>query len=396
MKRIAISGSNGKSTTALWTAAAIDRDDSPAACIWSGGDLLHGRPVEVEHSMAGFLRFDAQLERDGIAALVVEVTSLALARGFADRWPCDVAVLTNVTHEHHDDHRSAAAYHRAKARLFDGLRSGGIAVFTASDPITVDLVARARSDIERRGYHLAHRPARAPAEFVATIRAMSWDHTRMTIESSAGRAARFSLTAPAPGDHFAENALAAWIAATAADFDPPRVGAAIAAASLPPSRFDVLARAPTVVVDYGHSPDALARTITTARGLTNGRVILVFGTHGLMDRPKRLAMGAAAGAADRIVLTTHSPLHADPDEMARELQEEMAPAARARTTVIHDRRQAITQAILAAEDGDTVLITGRGEESLHLVGDAQIPLIDREVALDALRLRGQDARGNAQ
>jgi len=133
MKRIAISGSNGKSTTALWTAAAIDGGDTTAGCIWSGGTLLHGRPAQVEKTMTGFLRFDASLFEAGAAALVTEVTSHALERGFADRWLCDLAVLTNVTHEHHDDYGSQSAYLKAKARLFDALRPSGIAVFTATD-----------------------------------------------------------------------------------------------------------------------------------------------------------------------------------------------------------------------------------------------------------------------
>jgi len=143
MKRIAISGSNGKSTTALWT-AAIDGGDTTAACIWSGGNLLHGQPAQVEKTMSGFLRFDASIEEAGAAALVTEVTSHALERGFTDRRPCDVAVLTNVTHEHHDDHGSQSAYLKAKARLFDALRPGGIAVFTATDERAAQLMENTR------------------------------------------------------------------------------------------------------------------------------------------------------------------------------------------------------------------------------------------------------------
>ncbi|MDQ2744383.1 MAG: Mur ligase family protein [Chloroflexota bacterium] len=174
MKRIAISGSNGKSTTALWTAAAIDGGDTTAACIWSGGTLLHGQPAQVEKTMTGFLRFDASIEEAGAAALVTEVTSHALERGFADRWPCDVAVLTNVTHEHHDDHGSQSAYLKAKARLFDALRPGGIAVFTATDERAAQLVENARTDIVRRGYRLTGRETFAPASVSAGIEEMSW------------------------------------------------------------------------------------------------------------------------------------------------------------------------------------------------------------------------------
>ncbi len=259
MKRIAISGSNGKSTTALWTAAAIDGDDTTAACIWSGGNLFHGRPAQVEKTMTGFLRFDASIEGAGAAALVTEVTSRALEWGFADRWLCDVAVLTNVTHEHHDDHGSQSAYLKAKARLFDALRPGGIAVFTATDERAAQLMENARADIVRRGYPLTGRESFAPASVSAGIEEMSWERTQLAVESQDHRFSRISLTTPAPGDHFAENALAAWIAAISAGFDPAQAAAGIASASLPSGRFDIVGRAPTVVVDYGHCADRLHR-----------------------------------------------------------------------------------------------------------------------------------------
>lgn len=217
MKRIAISGSNGKSTTTLWTAAAVAACDVPVACVWSGGDTFRGKPVHTEHSTAGFLQFDAKVEKEGAAALVVEVVSRALGRRFADLWRYDVAVLTNVTHEHHDDHGSMEAYHQAKARLFDGLRPGGIAVFTATDRLAVEIVQKARPDIHRRGYRLIGREAFAEASLHASIQEMTWDQTRLSVESRAADAGT-RLTAPAPGEHFAENAIAAWLAATSAGF----------------------------------------------------------------------------------------------------------------------------------------------------------------------------------
>jgi hypothetical protein len=154
--------------------------------------------------------------------------------GFADRWLCDVAVLTNVTHEHHDDHGSQSAYLRPK-RLFDALRPGGIAVFTATDERAAQLMENARADIVRRGYPLTGRESFAPASVSAGIEEMSWERTQLAVESQDHRFSRISLTTPAPGDHFAENALAAWIAAISAGFDPAQAAAGIASASCRPA-----------------------------------------------------------------------------------------------------------------------------------------------------------------
>lgn len=168
------------------------------------------------------------------------------------------------------------------------------------------------------------------------------------------------------GEVFAENALAA-LGGSARCVRAPAVQA-LSLVTPPPGRFQLVREKPDVVVDYAHTPDALERTITTARQICGGRVVLVFGAGGQRDRAKRPLLGVAARAADRVVLTSDNPRGEDPLLIMQEIAAGLA--AHADVVRERDRALAIRLAIASAAEDDLVLIAGKGHEQTQQEGGA--------------------------
>jgi UDP-N-acetylmuramoyl-L-alanyl-D-glutamate--2,6-diaminopimelate ligase len=165
------------------------------------------------------------------------------------------------------------------------------------------------------------------------------------------------------------------------------IAAGVASLRGVPGRFEPVeeGQAFTVVVDYSHKPDALENALRTARGLTEGQLICVFGCGGERDRSKRPLMGRiAAEASDLTIVTSDNPRGEDPDEIIGEILEGVTGDVE----VEPDRRRAIERAIAAARAGDIVVIAGKGHERGQEIAGRVIPFDDREVAREALRRLG--------
>jgi UDP-N-acetylmuramoyl-L-alanyl-D-glutamate--2,6-diaminopimelate ligase len=195
------------------------------------------------------------------------------------------------------------------------------------------------------------------------------------------------LVTRAIGEIFLENALAAGVVALALGAPRAHVLERIAALPTPTGRFEVVAENPVVVIDYAHTPDALERTVATARRIAgNGRVTLVFGAGGHRDRDKRPAMGAAVARADRAILTSDNPRDEDPGEIAAAIRAGM-PASFS-VLVELDRERAIRQAVLEAAVADVVVIAGKGHERTQTSGSVAREFSDHDVARHAVTERG--------
>jgi len=211
--------------------------------------------------------------------------------------------------------------------------------------------------------------------------------TTLRLESPAGPARPVRLTLP--GRFNVQNALAAAATALAAGFDLDAVVAGLTAPLVVPGRLErVAAGQPfTVLVDYAHTPDALARVVAEARRLAGaGRVLVVFGCGGDRDPGKRPAMGRAAAAADLVVLTSDNPRSEDPATIAAAAESGLRDAG-ATYRVELDRRAAIRDALGASEPPDVVVIAGKGHEQGQDVGGFVTPFDDRVVAREELEAR---------
>lgn len=386
---VGVTGTNGKTTTTAWVAAAlralaVSKGEGPVARATTVGFFLDDEEVAVEKTYAGFLAaMHACFERGGRHA-AVELTSEALAGGFARAWPCRVGVFTNLTHDHLDAHGSVEHYLASKAQLFVALPPGGVAVLNAADPVFALLSEVIPAGVTSLSYAVPSRgPVPERADVVATAVDVSWSGTRIACSGLLRE-----LSVRAIGEVYAENALAALLGAVGAGVPQALAAAALAAAPPPPGRFEVVHERPYVVVDYAHSPDALARTVQTARKLANqakGALFVTFGAGGQRDQAKRAPMGEAARPADHVILTSDNPRDEDPAAIVEAIA--MGLRGHASVRIELDRRRAITTVIAAAGEEDVVLIAGKGHETQQQVGAATNHFSDVEVAREALARR---------
>ncbi len=387
---VGVTGTNGKTTTTAWVAAALRAFGPPVARATTVGFFVDDEEIPIEKSYDGFITgMKTALDRGGKYA-AIEVTSEALAHGFARAWPCAVGVFTNLTHDHLDAHGSPEHYLASKAQLFVSLTDGCTAVLNAGDPVFDLLREVVPGGVDVRSYAVPARGAiHGAPDIVATSVDVSWQGTRVTcdVRDPASGLPR-EVRVRAIGEVYAENALAALLGAVAAGVPPEEARSAIANAPPPPGRFEVIGERPWVVVDYAHSPDALARTVATAKRLAadaGGKLAVVFGAGGKRDKAKRAPMGEAARPADVVVLTTDNPRNEDPADIARAIGEGLAGHSDVRTEL--DRRKAIEETIARAGERDVVLVAGKGHETEQTIGAETKRLSDVEVALEAIAAR---------
>jgi UDP-N-acetylmuramoyl-L-alanyl-D-glutamate--2,6-diaminopimelate ligase len=364
-----VTGTNGKTTVTHLLAAIFERAGLDAHVIGTlGGARTTPEATELQPILAG-LR-DRKRTTGVAQGVAMEVSSHALVQSRVAGIHFDVAVFTNLSHEHLDFHRDMEEYFAAKASLF-------------SPEHAVVGVVNADDEWGRRLLDAAPIPLTAVSAADATDVVLAIGSSRFTWRGE-------SVRIPLSGAFNVENALLAAEAAVVLDIAPAVVAAGLAAAHPVPGRFEVVSGpgGPVVIVDYAHTPASLGRVIAEARSLApaGGRIVVVFGCGGDRDRTKRPAMGATAVGADLAVLTTDNPRGEDPEQIAAEVLAGVAPGALSsgRLIVEADRRRAIELAIGRAGADDVVLVCGKGHEATQQIGTAVLPFDDRLVVREVL------------
>ncbi len=385
---VCVTGTDGKTTTTAWVAAALRSLSKPITRAATVGFYLDDVEFKIEKTYDGFLRGMRACFDQGGTHAAIELTSEALANGFARAWQCRIGVFTNLTHDHLDAHGTPEHYLASKAQVFVSLQKGATAVLNASDENYELLREITPNGVILRSYAVPSRgPPQGEPDLVASSVDVGWRGTRITLDvKDPSSGLPRALTVRAVGAVYAENALAALLAAVAAGVTPEDAARALSEAPPPPGRFEVIHERPYVVVDYAHSPDALARTVEIARALAKeARLFVVFGAGGKRDKDKRGPMGQAAKPADVVLLTTDNPRDEDPADIARAIAKGLTGHGGVRTEL--DRKKAITSAILGARDEDVILIAGKGHETEQLIGTETRHFSDVEVAHEAIAQR---------
>ena len=382
LRTVGVTGTNGKTTTTSMVAAITAAAGEPSARVttlgaWVDDDRITGTDLVDE-----FLITAERAVQRGVKTIAVEMTSKALMAGVARTWRPDVGVVTNVTRDHLDLHGTAEAYLAAKTQIVIALEPGGTAVLNGDDPAVALIAELVPDGVTIRRFSRRDRSCALVAERVDVT------PSGMQIALGGELATAFdgSIELGIVGEVHAQNAMAAALAAHALGYSGAAIRRGLAGFGGVPGRFEIVARAPFVVVDYAHTPDGLVGTLATARALAT-RVICVFGCGGNRDRGKRPEMGAIAdGAADVVVLTTDNPRHEDPRAIALEVLAGVS-RPRARWIVELDRARAIELAIATARVTDIVVIAGKGHEQTQEILGVAHPFSDVSVALAATRRR---------
>jgi UDP-N-acetylmuramoyl-L-alanyl-D-glutamate--2,6-diaminopimelate ligase len=379
MTLVGVTGTDGKTTTInllyeILRAAGIAAGMISTVSARIGGEELDtGFHVTTPDALQvqGFL---AQMAAAGLTHALIEVTSHGLAQERVAGCEFDVAVITNITHEHLDYHGSYEAYREVKGRLFSGLGS------TSPKPFNPRRLAVLNRDDS--SFEYLRSVATAPtlsygSEAAADMRAerIVYSPHGIAFDLAYG-GTTWAVRSPLVGAFNVANILAALGAAIAGlgVKAQPAIAALEGMQGVPGrmERID-LGQPFTALVDFAHTPNALRRALAAARTMTRGRVIVVFGSAGLRDRAKRRLMAEAAiELADLAVLTAEDPR----TESLQAILEEMAAGALARGGVegrsfirVADRGQAMREAVRRAQPGDLVMACGKGHEQSMLWRD---------------------------
>ena len=440
MLTIGVTGTNGKTTTthmlqkilAVWgkptvligtLGAWIEYPDGRREALAQEGEFTTPEVYQLQSLLQ-------QARARGAHAAVMEVSSHALDQRRADGIRFNVGVFTNLTQDHLDYHGTMEAYAAAKLRLFTDLaeQSGKPfrAVVNIDDEWGRVFAAKARGAVYTYGESECALVRATRVEYGHdTLR--FWIRTTLTTNNGAGRHSTPTAVAPllkvppasrgephlgspclqgepqgggsargveelplhtpliAPYNLY--NALAATTAALALEVPLEVIRQGLASLSQVPGRFE---RAPidadyTVIVDFAHTPDALARVLQAGRMLNPTRLTVLFGCGGDRDPTKRPQMGRiAAELADRVILTSDNPRTEDPHQILQQILAGVPNDLRGKVALVEaDRRRAIEYALHTAQAGELVLLAGKGHEPYQIVGTEKLPFSDIEVAKEA-------------
>jgi UDP-N-acetylmuramoyl-L-alanyl-D-glutamate--2,6-diaminopimelate ligase len=378
MKVIGITGTNGKTTTAWILRQIVENLGFRAGYIGTLGFLYSGVELRELPNTTPYIVELYNLLREardaGVEYLAMEVSSHALVQGRVLGVRFEAAVFTNLSQDHLDFHGTMEAYEAAKWRLFSEFESK-VRVANADDVVGAKWAARQRR-LEQP--ILTHGK---DGDLIAHSYKVGVDRIE-AVFSFRDQAERFEV--PLGGKFNFYNLQSAITPLLGMGFSLSKIREAAAKVSAVPGRFQPIPneKGIGVIVDYAHTPDGLEKVLETAKELTSGELIVVFGCGGDRDKTKRPIMGRiAASLADRVYLTSDNPRTEDPERILDDIQVGVSEAIR-----ISDRRKAIFAAIGSAKSGDAVVIAGKGHEDYQIIGKEKVHLDDREIAHDALTL----------
>jgi len=369
---LGVTGTNGKTTTTSIMRHLFDDGASASASIGTlgvlvgsegetlpgGGGLTTPGPVELQ-------RILRDLVDRGVKTVAMEVSSHSLDQRRVDGLEFDAVVFTNLTRDHLDYHGTMAAYLEAKSRLLDYVKRDGTTVVNADAPEWSALTTATR----RLTF-----ATRAAADLRAGDVRYTSHGSEWKLVTPHGSA---DVTLPLIGEVNVENGLAAASAAFALGQAPTAIAGRLASVPQVAGRLEIISTRPTVLRDYAHTPDALERTLKTARAFAAGKLIVVFGCGGDRDKGKRPLMGAIAERdSDCAIVTSDNPRTEDPDSIIDDIEAGMRGSSHERVT---DRLSAIQRAIDLAQDGDIVLLAGKGHETYQIRGTTSYPFDEKEI-----------------
>ena len=382
---VGVTGTNGKTTTTFLVEHIARVAGKRTGVIGTVGISIADEHEKSEHTTPESPDLQRLFWRMGqancdVVAMEVSSHALDLERTWATRFA--VTAFTNLTQDHLDYHHTFEAYFEAKARLFS-------ADYPAKRVICIDdkwgreLLRRcsaAGDNVITTGFDPAAQIHPGKVEYAPT-------HTSIELHV---RGSRYEFDYPLVGRFNVSNIMNAFGIGMQLGIPADMIVQALREAPQVPGRLERVHAAHdggvSVFVDYAHTPDALAKALSTIIALTPGRTVCVFGCGGDRDAGKRSIMGREALAADYAVVTSDNPRTEDPLAIIADIESGMSEGA-GRYEVVPDRRAAIARALEVAQAGDSVLVAGKGHEDYQLVGDKVLSFDDRVVAAEELERR---------
>ncbi|MGD8842368.1 MAG: UDP-N-acetylmuramoyl-L-alanyl-D-glutamate--2,6-diaminopimelate ligase [Gammaproteobacteria bacterium] len=387
MHVIGVTGTDGKTSVTHFIAQALSRDGQDCGLLGTLGYGVYGRLRAPTHTTPDPVQLQAEFARlhdAGVRRVAMEVSSHALHQRRTDGTAFNTAVLTHLSRDHLDYHGSIEAYAEAKRRLFvgDGLET---AVVNMGDAFGRSLPERLDAKLRVIAYgRRGDQNVRAVAHWIELAGVTARPRgIRLTLDSSWGPA---EFEAPLLGAFNADNLMAALGALLAAGLTLDEAADRLRHVGTVAGRMELFVTdgGPRVVVDYAHTPHALATALQALRPHCQGELVCLFGAGGDRDAGKRPQMGAVAERhADRVVVTSDNPRSESPEHIIDQIVAGFEQPQRARRMA--DRGQAIEQAVAAASPDDVVLVAGKGHEEYQEIAGQRLAFSDRERVRQALQ-----------
>ncbi len=386
LRLVGITGTNGKTTTSYLVESIFRHVGWPTGVLGTINYRFGNESMPAPNTTpfaSDVQRFLSDILQRGAQACIMEVSSHALELSRVEGVDFDVAVLTNLTQDHLDFHKTMEAYAAAKSKLFTsiGPRSSKAfprcTVLNADDPWVQKGFGSAR--VPKLLYRLT-----GPADLSTKDLVCEATGSRFLLCTPSGN---HPVRLPLVGDYNVMNALAAAGVALSQGLAVPDIVEGLETVSMVPGRMERIPsrRGFTVVVDYAHTEDALRKAMAALRKLNPRRLITVFGCGGDRDRAKRPLMGeAAAQMSDEVIVTSDNPRSEDPGRIALDVEVGVRRVRSNHYEIILDREQALQKAIALATEGDLVLVAGKGHENYQILSDRTVPFDDRLVVRQLL------------
>lgn len=383
LRVIAVTGTNGKTTTANYINEILKQAGYKTAMFTTavievaGESKINDLNATVA-SVSRMQQFLNEARRSKVDFVILEVTSHSLHQHKLDGVPIEAAVMTNLTQDHLDYHKTMEKYVAAKGLLF--ARNPRYIVLNRDDD-WFDYFDRYLAEEQKITYGKSEdadvRISDIKLYKKGSEAVLAFDHQEKS-----------QLATYLPGEYNVFNMAAAASICYVLGVSMSDIKNGIASLEGIPGRFERATKDEKyeVIVDYAHTPDALEKLLEATRNITKKRIILVFGACGDRDALKRPIMGKiAAKLADEIILTDEESYNEDPDKIRRDIYAGIEESkATNKTTEIADRREAIRHALNIAKKDDTILITGMGHEQFRIINGEKLPWNDTNIVREII------------
>ncbi len=378
LRIVGVTGTNGKTTVTFLISKLLRKLGHQTAIIGTTGIYIGDEKLDATHTTPDPISMNKVLREvadRGIGYVVMEVSSHALEQNRADYIDFDVAIFTNITHDHLDYHRTFEAYSEAKKLLFDNLKSTAFAIVNVDDAGYKLMIDDTAAKVIKVGWDV-------DADY--QLMSEEFDHTGSTFIIEDGDT-NHTIHSPLVAQFNIVNLSLSLVAvAKLCSVELNTLISDLSYISSAPGRMErvPLSNGAIAIIDYAHTPDALEKAGKACKELivTDAKLIVVFGCGGDRDKTKRPLMAAAAEKyADKVIVTDDNPRTEDRDDIFACIEKGFIKPGS--YLVIKDRAEAIKDAVRISNTGDIILIAGKGHEDYQIIGTQKVHFNDKEVVL---------------
>ena len=373
LKLTGVTGTNGKTSIATLLYRLTTQLGYKSGLLSTVRNMVGDKEIAATHTTPDAIAIQnmlSEMVNEGCTYAFMEASSHAIDQKRTAGLDFDIAIFTNLTHDHLDYHKNFDAYLKAKKQLFDGLDPSAYALTNIDDRNGKVIVQNTRARVKTFG-------VRSVADFKAKIIESHFDGMLVNIDN-------VELWIRLIGEFNASNILAVYSTAILLGFEKEEVLRLISKLDTVDGRFEYVKSESgvTAIIDYAHTPDALKNVLSTINQIRNesSQLITVVGAGGDRDRTKRPVMGKiSAEMSDRIILTSDNPRSEDPDVIINEMMEGIDPSERNKVLSITNRKEAIKTACSMAQPGDVILIAGKGHETYQEIKGVKSYFNDKQI-----------------